>query len=64
MEKHMKVDLRKTTKRSITELGEYCLETYARLESHRSGMTQFEKGKSFAMLEIGKKLQKIMYRER
>lgn len=60
----MKVDLRKTTNNSLRELTDYCLGTYARLEGHGNGMTQFEKGKSFAMLEIGKKLEKIMYKER
>jgi len=60
----MKIDLRKTTKNSLNELKQYCLDTYATLEGHRSGMSQFEKGKSFAMLEIGKKLEKIMYKER
>ena len=60
----MKVDLRKTTKNSLTELQEYCFKEYERLTSNIEGISQFEKGKSYAMYEIGKKLKKIMYKER
>ncbi len=60
----MRVDLRKTTKKSLNELQQYCMDSYARLQAHGNGMSQFEKGKSYAMLEIGKKLEKIMYKER
>lgn len=63
-EKRMKVDLRKTTKNSLNELTTHCLDTYSRLMAHGGGISQFEKGKAFAMLEIGKKLEKIMYKER
>jgi len=59
----MKVDLRKSTNNLINELKDYCLEEAAVL-NQLNKMSQFEKGKAFAMLEIGKKLNQIMFKER
>ena len=60
----MDVDFRKTVKNSLKELQQYCMDTYVTLENFKGGMSQFEKGKAFAMLEIGKKLEKIVYKDR
>jgi len=59
----MKVDLRKTTKRLLTELEAHCFEENQRLESLEDPST-FEKGRQFAHLEIAYALHRIMYKER
>jgi len=58
------IDLKKTTEDLLIELKCYCLESYTRLSSFGERMTSFEKGKCQTMLEVGKKLEKILYEKK